>query len=46
MLMDTMIDSNFSLQELNKVIDAQKNNKAPGSDNCTAELIKWLDQDN
>ena len=46
MLMDTMIDSNFSLQELNKVIDAQKNNKAPGSDNCTAELIKWLDRDN
>ena len=44
--MDTMIDSNFSLQELNKVIDAQKNNKAPGSDNCTAELIKWLDRDN
>ena len=43
---NTMIDSNFSLQELNKVIDAQKNNKAPGPDNCTAELIKWLDQDN
>ena len=41
-----MIDSNFSLQELNKVIGAQKNNKAPGPDNCTAELIKWLDQDN
>ena len=43
---NTMIDSNFSLQELNKVIGAQKNNKAPGPDNCTAELIKWLDQDN
>ena len=42
----TMQDDLFSMQELDVVINAQKNNKAPGPDGCGAELVKWLDETN
>ena len=43
---DSMDDSNFTIEELNKVVDAQKNRTSPGPNSCTSELIKWLDQEN
>ena len=42
----SMQNTNFTLEELNKVINAQKNNKSPGPDNCIAELTKWLNDTN
>ena len=41
-----MSDTNFSKIELDRVIKAQKQKKTPGPDNCPAELIKWLNDDN
>ena len=41
-----MRNTNFTLEELNKVINAQKNNKSPGPYNWLAELTKWLDDTN
>ena len=43
---EVMNDDNFTIDELHKVIDAQKNSKTPGPDSCTAELTKWLDDNN
>ena len=36
----------MGIDELNKVINNLKRNKAPGPDKVAAELIKWLDSDN
>ena len=41
-----MSDTNFSKIELDRVIKTQKQKKTPGPDNCPAELIKWLNDDN
>ena len=41
-----MQNTNFALEELNKVINAERNNKNPSPDNCLAELTKWLDDTN
>ena len=43
---EAMNDNNFAIDELHKVIDAQKNSKTPGPDSCTAELTNWLDDNN
>ena len=42
----TMKADNFHLNELNEIIDSQKNNKSPGPDACRSELTKWLDVTN
>ena len=34
-----MTDTPFTLNELDAVIDAQKNNKTPGPDGCRSELV-------
>ena len=39
-------DSPFTLEELNVVIGKQGNNKAPGTDNLRAELVKYLGEEN
>lgn len=39
-------DSQFTLEELDAVIRKQPNNKAPGTDNLRAELVKYLDEEN
>ena len=39
-------DSAFTLLELNAVIGKQQNNKAPGTDNLRAELVKQIDEEN
>ena len=41
-----MSDTNFSKIELDRVIKTLKQKKTPGPDNCPAELIKWLNDDN
>ena len=39
-------DSQFTLDELDAVIRKQPNNKAPGTHNLRAELVKYLDEEN
>ena len=41
-----MKDDAFIIQELDEVMDAQKNNKSAGPDGCRAELVKWLNNEN
>ena len=36
----------FTMQELDEVIDAQKNNKTPGPGGCRAEVVTWLSNEN
>ena len=36
----------FTKQEMDEVIDAQKNNKTPGPDGRRAEVVKWLNNEN
>ena len=38
----TMIDTPFTIAELDAVLATLKCNKTPGPDGCTAELVKWL----
>lgn len=37
-----MVDSPFTIAELDAVLAALKNNKSPGPDGCRSELVKWL----
>ena len=39
-------DQPFAIEELNEAIKLSKNNKQPGPDNITMELLKWLDHEN
>ena len=41
-----MQDDLFSMQDLDVVMNAQKNNKAPSPDGFRAELVKWFDETN
>ena len=38
-------DGPFTMEELNKIIAKQNNNKTPGSDQLRAEFVKYLDHD-
>ena len=42
----TMIDTPFTIAELDAVLATLKCNKTPGPDGCKAELVKWLCVDN
>ena len=41
-----MLDTPFTLNELDAVLAALKNNKTPGPDGCRSELVKWLCETN
>ena len=40
-----MKEGDFTTQELEKVLRHSQNNKTPGPNECTAEQIKWLDEE-
>ena len=37
-----MTDNSFTIEELSEVIEAQKNDRAPGPEWLRAELVQWF----